>query len=166
MLITAAILLVFSIPAQARHHHHYHSYHHHHHYAHASHHRGTARTAERGGGGIVTVATAAGRITVASHLAERFKALIADFVSAGYKPRHIGCFANGGHVPNSRHYHGAACDFDQTGWGRTVRFMYHAREIIRKHGFRDGCTFSDCGHVDDGKPVHYGRRYWNSDFGG
>ncbi len=116
---------------------------------------------------MVTVQTLAGSITVASHLAERFKALIADFVAAGYKPRHIGCLASGGHVPNSRHYHGAACDFDQTGWGRTVNFMYHAHAIIKKHGFRDGCSFNDCGHVDDGMPTHshYARNPFDSWFG-
>ena len=101
---------------------------------------------------IVTIQASGYRITVASHLADRWKGLIADFVAAGYKPRSIGCFARGGHVPNSRHYAGAACDFDQRGWGLTVPFMYRAGEIIRKHGFRDGCAFNDCGHVDDGLP--------------
>jgi hypothetical protein len=112
---------------------------------------------------MVTVPTAAGPITVAGHLATRFQALIADFVAAGYKPRRIGCLAHGGHVPNSRHYAGAACDFDQRGWGLTTSFMYRARAIIAKHGFRDGCSFNDCGHVDDGLPVHHARhsRYAN-----
>jgi hypothetical protein len=127
---------------------------------------------------MVTIPTAAGPITVATHLAGRFQALIADFVAAGYKPRHIGCLAHGGHVPNSRHYAGAACDFDQRGWGLTTSFMYHARAIIAKHGFRDGCSFSDCGHVDDGLPLHHAhrrsrdgghirhaRRSWNGDNG-
>lgn len=121
-----------------------------------------AQTIKNLGGGMVRATTAAGPIVVAGHLAERFQALIADFVAHGYKPRHIGCLAHGGHVPNSRHYAGAACDFDQTGWGETTRFMYHAHEIIRKHGLRDGCDFNDCGHVDDGKSLHYAHR-WNSD---
>jgi hypothetical protein len=105
---------------------------------------------------------------VASHLAERFKAMIADFVAAGYKPRHVGCFAHGGHVPNSRHYAGAACDFDQRGWGQTVPFMYRAHAIIKKHGFRDGCSFNDCGHVDDGLPMHthYAHRRGDGDWDG
>lgn len=111
-------------------------------------------------GGIVTVQTAVGLpITVASGLAGRFQALIADFAAQGYRPRHIGCFARGGHVRNSRHYAGAACDFDQSGWGRTAGFMYHAHAIIVAHGFRDGCDFRDCGHVDDG--VSIGARYAN-----
>ena len=107
---------------------------------------------------MVTVSTAAGPITVASHLAARFQALIADFVAAGYKPRHIGCLAHGGHVPHSRHYAGAACDFDQRGWGLTAPFMYHARAIIARHGFRDGCSFNDCGHVDDGQTTRHAQR--------
>jgi hypothetical protein len=188
LLTTAAIFLAASIPAEAGHRHHHHHHHHaeHHHtrtthHAHASHHaRHRAAQPRRRrevharlpqynsprvgrGGGMVTVPTAAGPITVASHLATRFQALIADFVAAGYKPRRIGCLAHGGHVPNSRHYSGAACDFDQRGWGLTTSFMYRARAIIAKHGFRDGCSFNDCGHVDDGLPVHHARhsRYAN-----
>jgi hypothetical protein len=185
LLITAACLLVCAIPAQAAHRHHRHhhyshqyqySYQHYDYYQKHRHRRGhraqPSRERARGyrGGGIITVQTLAGPITVATHLAERFRAMIADFVAAGYKPRRVGCHAHGGHVPNSRHYHGAACDFDQTGWGRTTNFMYHARAIIKKHGFRDGCSFNDCGHVDDGLPTrshrHYARHpsdYW---FGG
>jgi hypothetical protein len=176
LLITAASLLVFAIPAQAAHRHHryHHSYHHHHYRQRAEpaqpSHRHNAGRIDHGGG-IVTVQTLAGPITVAAHLAERFQALIADFVEHGYKPRRIGCLAHGGHVPNSRHYHGAACDFDQTGWGRTTNFMYHAHDIIKKHGFRDGCSFGDCGHVDDGQPTHssrqyYARPWWGGWFGG
>jgi hypothetical protein len=26
--------------------------------------------------------------------------------------------------------------------------MYHVGALARKWGLRDGCTFSDCGHVD------------------
>ncbi len=169
LLITAASLLVFAIPAQAAHRHHRHHHSSYHHYrAYQPSHRQAPGRVQRGGGGIVTVQTLAGPITVASHLAERFKALIADFVANGYKPRRIGCFAHGGHVANSRHYHGAACDFDQSGWGRTVRFMYHAHDIIRKHGFRDGCSFGDCGHVDDGQATHghFARSWSDGWFGG
>ena len=185
LLTTAAIFLAASVPAEAGHRHHHHRHyaqqHHHLHSAHRSHHhaaqprkrrevllrhRQHSRAVLRPGGGMVTVPTAAGSITVASHLASRFQALIADFVAAGYKPKSIGCLAHGGHVPNSRHYAGAACDFDQRGWGLTAPFMYRARAIIAKHGFRDGCTFNDCGHVDDGLPIrHARRRSWYSDNG-
>jgi hypothetical protein len=182
LLTTAAIFLAASIPAEAGHRHHHHHHHHHQrhyaqhpdfHSAHRSHYHAAQSRKRREvqvrlprrnpaavshGGGMVTVPSAAGPITVASHLASRFQALIADFAAAGYKPRRIGCLAHGGHVPNSRHYAGAACDFDQRGWGLTASFMYRARAIIAKHGFRDGCSFSDCGHVDDGLPVRHARR--------
>jgi hypothetical protein len=183
LLTTAAIFLAASFPAVAGHKHHqrYDTQQRHVHSSprpqqqQATHHRRkrvarAPRPHETGapaarGGGIVTVATVAGPITVASHLASRFQALIADFVAAGYKPRHIGCYAHGGHVENSRHYSGAACDFDQRGWGLTASFMYRARAIIARHGFRDGCSFNDCGHVDDGQPVRHARRRWNTDNG-
>ena len=162
--------------AHARHHHHHHSRH----YAHRHHHTHlpgwrTHRVYRRHvthyaviRGGIITVSTAAGiPITVAASLAGRFQSLIADFVTHGYHPRHIGCFARGGHVRNSRHYAGAACDFDQRGWGKTVPFMYtaEAHQIIAAHGFRDGRAFHDQGHVDDGG-IRYARNVRHSRFGG
>ena len=115
-------------------------------------------------GGIVTVATAAGiPIRVAASLASRFTGFIADLVANGYKPSHIGCYASGGHVPNSRHYAGAACDIDQRGWGKTAAPMYHVAALAAKHGLRDGCSFrhSDCGHLDDGQSL---RRYAHRHF--
>ncbi len=170
LLIAAALFLAVSIPAQAAHCHHYSRFMHrcqvahHHRTSHALHrHAGTRISRNRHSnrvfrqtpGGIVTVSTVAGKITVARSLAGRFQALIADLVAHGYKPRRIGCFARGGHVAHSRHYAGAACDFDQRGWGKTAAFMYHAHIIIARHGFRDGCSFGDCGHVDDGQPMRY-----------
>ena len=112
-------------------------------------------------GGLVTVQTAAGKtITVAASLAGQFQSLIQEFVAHGYMPRRIGSFATHGHVPGSRHYAGAALDFDQCGFGCTVSFMRHARQMIVAHGLRDGCDFGDCGHVDDGASVgHHRRRY-------
>ncbi len=170
------LLCAIAVPAKAKaaHRHHHHHWHHwHHHYV--AHYIRTVRHGQvdilppvisLGAGGILTVPTAAGiSITVAAHLASRFQALIADFVNAGYRPRRIGCFARGGHVPNSRHHVGAACDFDQRGWGKTVGFMYRAHAIIARHGFRDGCSFGDCGHVDDGVSRYARRSSWNR-FGG
>jgi len=113
-------------------------------------------------GGIVTVATAAGiPIRVAASVASRFTGFIADLVANGYRPSHIGCYASGGHVPNSRHYAGAACDIDQRGWGKTAGPMYHVAALAAKHGLRDGCSFRDCGHVDDGMNL---RRYAHKHF--
>lgn len=179
LLIMAAIILPSLITVQAEaksfhshhsnhrtHHRHHKGHHHRHHKYHfgikAPFHNFVARNVEHGK--LVTVQTAVGSITVANHLSTRFKALISDFIAHGYRPRHVGCFASGGHVPNSRHYAGAACDFDQTGWGKTASFMYgsDAHALIVKHGFRDGCSFSDCGHVDDGLPLHSHRARYAS----
>lgn len=102
---------------------------------------------------LVRVGTAAGiGITVQASLAGRFEGFIRDIVAAGYRPRRIGCYAPHGHVRHSRHHFGAACDFDQRGWGRTAPFMRRAGDIARAWGLRDGCGFrrSDCGHIDDG----------------
>ena len=115
---------------------------------------------------LVTVQTAANiPITVASRLATSFQSLIADFVSAGYHPRCIHCFARSGHVTHSRHYAGAACDFD--GSLSRSRFMRSAvaDKLIRKHHLRNGCSFRvhgtrDCGHVDDGQVRHHRGHEW------
>jgi len=108
-------------------------------------------------GSLVTVPTAAGiSITVERKLVNQFQGFIDDLVKIGYTPKHIGCWAPvGTHVPNSNHYHGGACDFDQTGWGRTANTMYHIGEFATKWGLRDGCSFHrpDCGHVDDGTNI-------------
>lgn len=88
-------------------------------------------------------------ITVASSVADRFQAFIADVRARGFKGR-IHCFATRGHVRNSLHYSGRACDFAQRGWGKTVAVMYRVADLAAKHGLRDGCTFRDCGHIDTG----------------
>lgn len=107
---------------------------------------------------IVTVPTAAGiPIKVAQNLAAQFQGFIKDLVDLGYKPKSIGCFATSGHVRNSNHYHGGACDFDQTGWNKTAPTMYHVRDLATKWHLRDGCSFrrSDCGHIDDGRNISW-----------
>ena len=99
--------------------------------------------------GMVVVQTAAGiPIQVASAYADRFQGLISDLVASGYRPRTIHCHATGGHVRNSNHYRGAACDIDQRGWNRTAGPMYRVAGLAAKWGLRDGCSFRDCGHVD------------------
>jgi hypothetical protein len=126
--LSLALLLAIPSTAEARHHKHSGAHRHHarsvHHVRHArvrKHHRRRSVRVARAvplAGNLVTVSTAAGiPITVAANLAGRFQGFIADLVASGYKPRHIGSFARGGHVAHSRHYAGAALDIDQTGWG-------------------------------------------------
>jgi len=106
------------------------------------------------GRGLVTVATAAGiNITVSETMAPKMQAFITDLMEIGYKPKAIHCFARGGHVRGSRHYSGNACDFDQRGWGKTARMMYHVSVLAKLHGLRDGGSFRDWGHIDDGLPL-------------
>jgi hypothetical protein len=131
----------------------------------------------RAGGGVVTVQTAANPITVSASIAGSMRALIADLVAHGYRG-HVTCQA-AGHMPHSLHHTGEACDFAQLSRNRVAAgagIMYHARSIIAAHGLRDGCSFHDCGHVDDGRMNfraraqyipggvghirHYARRYY------
>lgn len=98
---------------------------------------------------LVKVPTAAGiTITVDRFYAAKFQRLIAAFVAHGYRPKSIGCFAAHGHKAGSNHHWGGACDFDQRAWGKTARFMYHARALIRAAGLYDGGSFGDYGHVE------------------
>lgn len=100
------------------------------------------------GTSLVNIETAAGSVTVSPSFASKISGFIRDAVSRGFKGR-VSCYARGGHVRNSLHYSGNACDFAQRGWGRTVPPMYHVADIAAKWGLRDGCTFrrSDCGHI-------------------
>jgi len=124
---------------------------------HRKEHRRVPRDTSQSMGGLVTVPTAANiSITVASSLASQFQGFVKDLVNEGYTPKQIHCWAPfGTHVKNSNHYHGGACDFDQTGWGRTSSQMHHVRDLSEKWNLRDGCSFRlpDCGHIDDGTNI-------------
>ena len=108
--------------------------------------------------GIVTVDSAAGPITVAKDFVQPILGFIEDVVKEGFEgPVH--CYARSGHVPNSNHHTGHACDFAQRGWGKTAPIMYHVSDIAQKWGLRDGCSFrrSDCGHIDNGQNIGWHR---------
>lgn len=165
------LVACFATGAQAhgRHHHHYH----HRHYviAHHTTHHHEISVAAAEHLGLVTVETAAGiSIKVGRDVAANFQGLIRDYVAAGYKPSDISCWAPvGTHIAHSRHYLGHACDFAQTGWNKTDRFMYSqlSIELAHKWGFVSGCEFrsrKDCGHIGDDMAVassghrHYAAR--------
>lgn len=99
--------------------------------------------------GLVTVDSAAGPITVAASFEHKIVPFIADVWARGFRGR-VKCYARGGHVRGSLHYSGNACDFAQTGWGRTRAPMYHVSDLTNKYGLRNGCSFRDCGHIDSG----------------
>lgn len=110
--------------------------------------------------GLITVPTAAGiSVTVSPAFAPKVQSFVAALVARGYRPHSIHCAASHGHVRNSRHYSGNACDIDQTGWGRTRAPMYHVAGLAHSLGIRDGCSFRDCGHIDDGGSVGHRHHY-------
>ena len=132
----------------------------HHHYSsrsHGSYSHGIYKCAD-----CVVRDTLAGIVSVSARNANRFVGVINDLWNAGFRgPVH--CAASGGHVRHSRHYSGNACDFAQTGWGKTKPIMYHreAAAIIAKYGLTNGCSFHDCGHVGTdggGSGRHYASR--------
>ena len=84
-------------------------------------------------------------------MAAKFQGFFQDLVDKVYRPRYVGCYARGGHMPNSMHYTGEACDVDQKARNRTAGPMYHVSEIARKWGLTDGCSFRDCGHISNGR---------------
>lgn len=109
----------------------------------------------RGGADLVTVQTAAGiPIRVAADVAGRFAGFISDLVSRGIVPRTIHCYARGGHVRNSRHYTGRACDFDGSANKWEPMRRGRVTELAAKWGLHDGCSYrlrrgvADCGHID------------------
>jgi len=111
----------------------------------------------QGRGGLITVQSAAGSITIAASFRDKIVPFIADVVARGFRGS-VHCFARGGHVRGSLHYSGNACDFAQTGWGKTRAPMYHVSDLTSKYGLRDGCSFRDCGHIDSGG--HLGGQYY------
>lgn len=105
------------------------------------------------GNGLIKVNTAAGiSIKVSPAFAPKIQAVISDLVARGIKPKTIHCHATYGHVRGSRHYSGNACDFDfyKGCMGCSEKWTRKVGDIIAAHGLRDGCSFRDCGHIDDG----------------
>lgn len=153
----AAVFLVFghhSAQARTRHHRHHH----------AHHHVRTYRNFAQGlGGGLAhmmgsirTVETDAGPIRVAAQYADRFRGFINALVAQGYKPHEIGCYSARGHMPNSKHHWGGACDIDQRSRNVTAKTMYHVTELAHRFDLTDGCEWRhpDCGHVEVPGPLH------------
>lgn len=143
------LILIACLPARAHRHHHHARIHHHvtRYHAVKHHRRHYGRTSS-----IVTVITDAGPITVATHMAPRFVGFIHDLIARiGYRPHSIGCFARDGHIRNSMHYSGEACDFDQRARNATAGPMYHISELAAQWGLTDGCHFHDCGHISNGR---------------
>lgn len=112
---------------------------------------------------LVTTDSALGPITISRALAPKIVPLIAELKALGLHAR-VKCFAatRGGHVRGSLHLSGDACDFlplTKAARGRNrmptpaLMFTRRAADLIAAAGLRNGCSFNDCGHIDNGRPV-------------
>ena len=132
----AVVLALWSTEASARHRHH------------RAHHGHGAGVIDRSS--LIERECGGHAITVSLKVADQMCAFIEDVVERGFEGQ-IHCFSTArSHVTHSLHKWGGACDFAQRGWGRTVKPMYEVGDLASKHGLRDGCTFTDCGHIDAG----------------
>jgi hypothetical protein len=103
-----------------------------------------------------TVQTAAGPICINPEIASAMVGFISDVVDRGFKGR-VNCYSTSrSHVARSLHKTAHACDFAQRGWNKTHRVMYRVTDLAARHSLRDGCTFRDCGHIDNGPAVTRG----------
>ena len=91
--------------------------------------------------------------TVASSVASQFTGLFQDLKAMGYRLA-PGCYSPRGHMPNSLHHWGGACDlFGQ--YARDLMSLPHPAPseqiaLAAKHGLVSGCEWGnrDCGHFD------------------
>lgn len=165
-LAASLLLAALANPAEARSHRHHHHYQHHQHYAARIH--ATDANGNRARG-LVTVSTAMGNITVSPSFAPKIVPFINVLAARGYHAKQVHCFSMAkSHVARSLHKTGNACDFAQRGWGKIDGPMYHVADLARQYGLRDGCSFRDCGHIDNGASLggnyyaarrHHHRRY-------
>ncbi len=120
---------------------------------------GSLTRAKLGDGQVITVAS-----SVASRFVGFFNALLAR---EGRLPR-IACYSPTGHMRNSLHHWGGACDVGQTARNVAARMMYHVGDLAARFGLTDGCVWRhpDCGHVDvsgvggPNRYAHHGRRHY------
>lgn len=92
--------------------------------------------------------------TVVAHAAEKFRGLFRDLIALGYNLGSPGCYSPTGHMRNSLHHWGGACDlFNQV--GRNITALRQPPpsvqvELAARHGLTSGCAWRspDCGHFD------------------
>lgn len=161
-LIAAVSICLISTVANAhtRHHHHHHHHHHRHTYRNFAEGLGHGLIHMLKSANIVRRDTEAGPIRVAAAYADRFVGFINALVRDGHKPKDIGCYSPTGHMHNSKHHWGGACDIEQDSRNKTASYMYHVAALAHEYGLTDGCEWRnpDCGHVEVPGGGHYARR--------
>jgi hypothetical protein len=92
--------------------------------------------------------------TVAAWAVDKFRGLVSDLEAMGYAIGSPGCLS-GGHMRNSKHHWGGACDlFNQVARNRTALRQPPPTvqiEVARRHGLISGCEWRrspDCGHFE------------------
>lgn len=112
----------------------------------------TVRPVARHAGNLCT---AQGRCsTVVGWAVEKFRGLVADLEHLGYAIGSPGCYSPTGHMRNSKHHWGGACDlFNQVARDRTALRQPPPSiqiEVAAKHGLISGCSWRnrDCGHFE------------------
>lgn len=149
-------LVLIPVSAQARHYYR----HHHRHYRHQVHNRHVRHTHYAHDSQRQEVSTRGGltherldsgqTIVVAARFASRFTGFLnALYHQYGRLPA-IGCYSPTGHMRNSLHHWGGACDVGQSARNRAWAPMYHVAALAARFGLTDGCSWRhpDCGHVD------------------
>ena len=140
---------VTAADAHARHHHH--KRHHHHHY--------TVRHSLHGGfdairevhAGLTRAKLDSGQVIV---VATTYESRFVGFLNAVYHREgslpDVECYSPTGHMRNSLHHWGGACDVGQRSRNVAWKAMYHIGDLAREYGLTDGCIWHnpDCGHVD------------------
>ena len=104
-------------------------------------------------GGLTTICAGGECGTVVASAADKFLGLFQDLKAMGYRLA-PGCYSPSGHMPNSLHHWGGACDlFGQ--YGRDQMKLPHPGPseqiaLAAKHGLTSGCEWGnrDCGHFD------------------
>lgn len=94
-------------------------------------------------------------IIVASSYAERFIGFFhALFTQFGHLPE-VGCYSPTGHMRNSLHHWGGACDVGQSRRNVAWHPMYHISILARRWGLQSGEAWHnpDAGHVEVDRKV-------------
>lgn len=129
-----------------------------------AHHRHYHHATLDANGNYAIVRTASGLTArVIASAKNKFQGFINAVEAEGYRIRDIGCLSSG-HMHNSKHHWGGACDINQRSRNITSSFMYHVTAIAHRFGLTDGCEwhYRDCGHIE--VPTQVARHHYTHEY--
>lgn len=100
-------------------------------------------------------------ITVAAAFVDRFVGFFQELFAREHRLPEIGCYSPTGHMRNSLHHWGGACDVGQRARNVAWRPMYRVTALAHSYGLTDGCEWRgspDCGHIEVNRRVAWHRR--------